>query len=244
MGGVQNDHCKIIAQRTGGFSFLLYDGTLPTFIYVTGWFSQIISRLYHRLMWIHHLMLFLFLSCSDVLFVNEIPVGKHAHMVYLLSQPTIQWSRYVQSVCACVCSVWKIRPQKMLIRVDLGTWSCCLMDRVQGQTSPWGAMILSLIVHTHLPSPLTLHPLNTRIRTHKHTCSLTLPCSTRITGRINLFLTIREKEDGSRRQRKAWGSKGESSAWRGDGRGDHRTRGKKHRGMRENQQLAEVSLPI
>lgn len=93
-----------------------------------------------------------------------IPVGKYASMVYLLSQPTIQLSRYVQVClqCACVyccwCSVWRIRPQKMLIRVDLGTWSCRLMDRVQGQTSPWGAMILSLIVHTHLPSPLTLPP--------------------------------------------------------------------------------------
>lgn len=72
-------------------------------------------------------------------------------------------------VCVYVCSVWKIRPQKMLIRVDLGTWSCRLMDRVQGQTSPWGAMILSLIVHTHLPSPLTLHPLNT----HTHMLTYT-----------------------------------------------------------------------
>lgn len=57
----------------------------------------------------------------------------------------------------------------MLIRVDLGTWSCRLMDRVQGQTSPWGAMILSLIVHTHLPSPLTLQPLNT----HTHMLTYT-----------------------------------------------------------------------
>lgn len=84
-------------------------------------------------------------------------------MLYVLSQPSIlQLSRYVQGVfkeCVrvCVlavvvgCSAWRIRPQKMLIRVDLGTWSRRLMDRVQGQTSPWGAMILSLIVHTHLP---------------------------------------------------------------------------------------------
>lgn len=63
------------------------------------------------------------------------------------------------------CSVLRIRPQKMLIRVDLGTWSVLLMDRVQGQTSPRGAMILSLIVHTCTltfltpspPTPLTLH---------------------------------------------------------------------------------------
>lgn len=108
----------------------------------------------------------------------------HASILYFLSQPSIlQPGRYVRGVfrecvCAHVCdgggvSAPRIRPQKMLIRVDLGTWSGHLIDRVQGQTSPWGAMILSLIVHTHtslppadpgpppppLPSPLTHTPL-------------------------------------------------------------------------------------
>ena len=49
-------------------------------------------------------------------------------------------------LCACVGGV--IRPQKMPIRIDLGTSGRCLMDGVQGQTSPWGDMILSFIVQT------------------------------------------------------------------------------------------------
>lgn len=92
-------------------------------------------------------------SCSDAWFLCKIPVGMHASMLYFLSQTSIpQLSRYVQGVLrkhahmqvARMCvrawvggrSVLRIRPQKMLIRVDLGTWSECLMDRVQGQTSP------------------------------------------------------------------------------------------------------------
>lgn len=155
---------------TGGFSFLQYDGTLSTFIYVNGWFSQIISRLYHRLMWINHLMLFLFLShqrCPICEWNTCWEACTHGISAVTTNHTVKQVCP--KCVCACVCSVWKIRPQKMLIRVDLGTWSYCLMDRVQGQTSPWGAMILSLIVHTHLPSLLTLHPLNTHIRTYTNT---------------------------------------------------------------------------
>lgn len=75
----------------------------------------------------------------------------------------------------------RIRPQQMLIRVDLGTRSLRLMDRVQGQTSPQGAMILSLIVHT----PPSCWPFP---------CSCTLHSSARITGRINLCLTEKERE--------------------------------------------------
>lgn len=131
------------------------EGALSAFIYGTG---QTISRLCHHLMRITHVIrcFFLVLSCSDVLFVSKIPVG------YMLAwyngchkQPYSKagMSKVCLSVCVCVFSEWKIRPQKMLIRVDLGTWSCRLMDRVQGQTSPWGAMILSLIVHTHTSPP-------------------------------------------------------------------------------------------
>ncbi len=68
----------------------------------------------------------------------------------------------------------------MLIRVDLGTRSMRLMDRVQGQTSPRGAMILSLIVHT----PPSYWP---------YPWALTLLSTPRIPGRINLCLTEREK---------------------------------------------------
>lgn len=102
------------------------------------------------------------------------------------------------------CGVLRIRPQQMLIRVDLGTRSMRLMDRVQGQTSPRGAMILSLIVHT----PPSYWP---------YPWALALLSSPRITGRINLCLTEREREGNS------------VKAWRGKEDGGETER-KTHRG--------------
>lgn len=67
------------------------------------------------------------------------------------------------------------------------------MDRVQVQTSPRGAMILSLIVHTHTrthtQATLTCPP---RLLPFKLTHTPLL--STRITGRINLCLTPQGKK--------------------------------------------------
>lgn len=201
----------------------------------------------------HHLMLFFpsSLSCSDVLLLSKVPVGYSVQAWYIgcHNQPYSKLAMSKVCVWVCVFSGWKIRPQKMLIRVDLGTWSCCLMDRVQGQTSPWGAMILSLIVHTdthtHAP-PLPCWPY-TSTPTHTHSHMLTHTPLLYTHHRQNKFVsdtTGGKKEDGSRRWREAWGSKGESSAWRRDG-GACAGREEKHTQRDEkNQYLVEVSLYI
>lgn len=125
----------------------------------------------------------------------------------------IQRAHTLIFVCVCVCrwkqfSVLRIKPQKMFIRVDLGTRSERLMDRVQGQTSPGGAIILSLIVHahthahTHIPSSLLTPP-----PPHHHQCSLTL-LYTHHRQNKSVSDTTGEKK---RRRRGAFGSKGEEA---------------------------------
>lgn len=110
-------------------------------------------------------------------FLNCTSICRFSHTLYVCAY---MWKKEHETEVEG-CGVPRIRPQQMLIRVDLGTRSMRLMDRVQGQTSPRGAMILSLIVHT----PPSYWP---------YPWALTLLSSPRITGRINLCLTAREKD--------------------------------------------------